>query len=145
MVSISEVGPSISDQDIIDLENLLEINLPGSYKKFLLEFNGGVPTPDLIDVPGLQGSPTDVQVFFGIGRSVLSSGLKWNFENFGKVTMKAVLFPIGCDSGGGVFAISINRDGQDEVLYFDPFDGDSRLYEVALCFDDFLGKIRGLS
>ena len=96
-------------------------------------------------MPGLQGSPTDVQVFFGIGRSVLSSGLKWNFENFGKITINTVLLPIGCDSGEGVFAISINRGGEGEVLYFDPFDGDSKLYEVASCFDSFLGKIRGLS
>lgn len=145
MVSISEVGPSLSEQDVVDLEDLLEVTLPSSYRKFLLQFNGGIPTPDLIDVPGLQGGSTDVQIFFGIGRPVLSSGLKWNFENFGRVTVTTALLPIGCDSGGGIFAVALNGAGQKAILYFDPFDSDSRLYEVASCFEDFLGKIRGLS
>jgi hypothetical protein len=34
--------------------------LPEQYRQFLLEFNGGTPTPDTVNVEGLPGGSADV-------------------------------------------------------------------------------------
>ena len=77
---IKDVGPKIEARDIAALEAELGVNLPDSYREFLLLYNGGVPTPNTVDVSGLPGTPTDVQVFFGIARPVESSDLSWNLS-----------------------------------------------------------------
>jgi hypothetical protein len=67
---IDSCGPRVEPTDIEALEAELDAKLPSAYREFLLTYNGGTPTPSTVDVPGAAGTPTDVQVFFGIGRSV---------------------------------------------------------------------------
>ena len=72
----------------------------------------------MVDVKSLDSSPTDLQVFFGIDRSVESSTLAWNRRMFaGRIP--AALLPIACDSGGNLFAVSLSPENLDEVYYVD--------------------------
>ena len=77
MIELQEVGPSLTEERVASFEQELGISLPDQYRRFLLQTNGGMPSPqkDTVDVEGLRGSPTDVQVFFRIGGAVESSEL----------------------------------------------------------------------
>ncbi len=75
---IDSRGPQIGSTETANLEVELGALLPSSYREFLLRYNGRAPTPDAVDIPGAPGTPTDLQVVFGIGRTIKSSNLSWN-------------------------------------------------------------------
>lgn len=142
MIEISGKGPSIDQEAIASLENTLGVALPDAYRRFLLSNNGGTPSPDIIDVNGLPGSPTDVQVFFGIGRTVESSDLFWNLQLLGDLRQGDLILPIARDSGGNLFGLKMSRPEGYPVLYIDISRPQNRPYTVASDFDTFLNKIR---
>jgi hypothetical protein len=80
MITMSTPGPPIDESRISDIEKIIEARLPSSYRSVLLRNNGGLPTPDVIDIDGLPGGESDIQVFFGIGRDFKTSELTWNFD-----------------------------------------------------------------
>lgn len=144
-MEIKDYGPPLKNEDLSRLEGDLGVTLPGKYKEFLLNYNGGAPDPYLVDVPDLPGSPTDIQVFFGIGREVESSDLRWNFYKFGRDQVRGSILPIGCDSGGGIFALRSLSSEVMDICYFEPFDSTQKVFSVAEGFAEFLAKIRGFS
>jgi hypothetical protein len=103
--------------------------------------NGGVPTPDTIDVPGLRESPTDVQEFFGIGTELEESDIRWNRRTYAKAMPKDYL-PIACDSGGNIFAICIAAGSAGAILYCDLSTKPVTSFEVAKSFSEFFEKLR---
>jgi len=133
---IENPGLSISDKDITELEEMAGFPLPSDYREFLRKYNGGQPTPDLVEIDGFEESPTDIQVFFGINRSEKTSNISWNLLELGE-TLNSIGLPIACDSGGAIFAIK--RD--QSVLYILPFEDESTIYSVADTFSDFLKKL----
>jgi hypothetical protein len=140
MVRIEESGRPLSENQIAGLEKKMTARLPETYRRFLVRNNGGLPTPDTVDVPGAPGSPTDVQVFFGIGRDVETSDLEWNLKTFeGRIAER--LLPIACDSGGNLFCLALSGDDAGQVSYCD-LEGSGNPYAIAPDFDAFLGKIR---
>lgn len=139
---IENVGPAIEAQDISVIEAELGARLPDSYRRFLLNYNGGAPTPDTVDIPGAPGTPTDVQVFFGISRSVKSSDLSWNLLMIGDRCPSSHVLPIACDSGGNLFCLKVNHGVATEVIYCDLDTTDCVSYLVAPSFEDFIDKLR---
>jgi hypothetical protein len=142
MIKIDEQGRQISETDVASLEAEFGEKLPNSYRQFLLANNGGVPSPDVVDVTGAPGSPTDVQVFFGIGRDIESSDLFWNLRVIEERFPGRRILPIACDSGGNLFCLQAPEGGGFEVTYMDLDDPGGTLYEGAPNFDAFLQKIR---
>lgn len=141
-VEINTLGPPICADDIATIEQELDAKLPHDYKQFLYQYNGGAPTPDTIDVPNAPGMPTDVQVFFGIGRPVKSSDLSWNLAFIAERCSGQDLLPIACDSGGNLFCLRVERGEVVEVVYCDLIESDCVSYVVAPSFGDFLAKLR---
>ncbi len=150
MMNIENHGPAISESDVAALEARLGASLPEQYRMFLLRFNGGSPPPGVVDVLGLEGGAADVQVLFGIRRSVRSSCLDWNIETLAG-RMKEGRLPIACDSGGSVFCISLHGGDRGAVSYcdlqsvFGDLDAAPPLYPVASTFDSFLAGLRPFS
>jgi hypothetical protein len=150
MIRIERAGRTLSEAEVVALELRIGCRLPESYRCFLLENNGGVPTPDMdtIDIEHLLGSPTDVGEFFGIDRPVTSSTIDWNLSTFeGRISNQ--MLPIACDSGGNLFCISLNERDYGSVVYcdFNPGFGyhvsnSAIYYPVAPDFDSFLERIR---
>lgn len=141
---IDSTGPKIDLKDIINIEARLGATLPDSYRNFLLHHNGGTPTPDTVDISGLPNTPTDVQVFFGIGRAVESSNLSWNLDLIKERHAITSALPIACDSGGNIFFLRIQPDATDEVIYCDFDAQDCTIYDVAPSFNEFIAKLRPL-
>ena len=142
MIQIRNRGPQIDPSQIAEIEAALGSELPTSYKKFLLKENGGLPTPDTIDIERVPGSPTDVQVFFGIGRGARSSDLSWNIDLISKCCPNHRLLPVACDSAGNLFCLDLFKEFNGGVLYCDLSDPHIAFYEVAPNFESFLEKIR---
>jgi hypothetical protein len=66
LTEMTDPGPPITDVDLDALDHAIGAKLPASYRRFLLEHNGGQPTPDSFPFRGKsRGSMLDV--FFGIG------------------------------------------------------------------------------
>src|SRR5947207_8728809 len=142
MIKMSNRGPQIDTGHIAEVEATVGSELPTSYKTFLLKENGGIPTPDTIDIERAPDSPTDVQVFFGIGRGVESSDLSWNIDLMSKRCPDHRLLPVACDSGGNLFCLDLFREFTGGVMYCDLSGPHIVFYEVAPNFESFLGKIR---
>jgi hypothetical protein len=141
MITITEQGNPITEDQIATLEHELGAKLSKAYYRFLIMNNGGRPSHDVIDIVGLPGSPTDVQVFFGIDRSIESSNLSWNLAIITERCPKWHVLPIACDSGGNLFCLKVLDGVASEVLYCDMDAPNCVFYEVAPSFDAFLKKI----
>lgn len=109
MIQIASRGQPTDELEVAALEGELGAKLPSDYRQFLIEKNGGKPVPNVVDVEGLPGSPTDVQVFFGIGRNTQSSELNWNLALVADRCPGRQLLPIACDSWGRAFLFERNR------------------------------------
>ena len=141
MRAIGDAGPAIDGSDIVLVEGEIGEVLPPDYRAFLLRYNGGLPTPDIVDIPKLPGSPTDVQVLFGVRRSVESSNIAWNWHAYGERIPRGCL-PIACDSGGNLFCMSIVASDKGAISYVDQSASPWRSYRVADSFTDFLDALR---
>jgi hypothetical protein len=142
MIEIENAGQTIGESELMLLEREFGHQLPEDYKQFLRKQNGGTPWPDVVDVEGLSSSPTDVQVFFGMGREVESSDLLWNLRLIEARVPVPRMLPIACDSGGNLFCLRPLSGVQFDVLYCDLSGPTDRLYDVAPDFGSFLDRIR---
>jgi hypothetical protein len=114
-----------------------------SYREFLLTYNGGRPWPDVVNVDGAPGTPTDLQLFFGIDAAIGSSDLVWNRDTFAE-RLSGRMLPIACDSGGNLFCLSLSGDDAGAVFYVDLEHAASAYYLVAKDFPSLLEKFREL-
>jgi hypothetical protein len=142
MIVIEDKGKAVGDAEIVAIENAINVHLPESYRRFILVNNGGVPSPDIIDIEGLPGSPTDIQIFFGINREIVSSNLLWNWETFLERIHDKTLLPVACDSGGNLFCLTLLGEEIGKIVYCDLQDHNLILHPVAPNFETFLEKIR---
>ncbi|QIO36036.1 SMI1/KNR4 family protein [Bradyrhizobium sp. 1(2017)] len=139
---IENEGPKIGSEDIAAIESELDAELSSEYREFLLRYNGGTPTPDAVDVPDALGTPTDVQVFFGIRRSTAASNLSWNLGLISDRCPGCHVLPIACDSGGNLFCLKVERGIAAEVVCCDLGSPDCKCYPVAPTFGKFLSCLR---
>ena len=142
MVAMKEHGPALGEEQIATLERQIGWSLPQTYRFFLMKNNGGRPEPDVIEVDGLRGTPTDLQVFFGIGVDVESCDLLCNFSLVRERCSAHAIFPIACDSGGNLFCLSMSVGTVASVVYCDLNSSECNLYAVAPSFDLFIKMIK---
>lgn len=144
MIKIDNRGPQIDAGHVAEVEAAIGSELPASYKAFLLKENGGLPTPDTVDVEGVPGSPTDIQEFFGIAQCLESSNLSWNIDLMSQRCPNHRLLPVACDSGGNLFCLDLFTEFSGGVMYCDLSGSHPHIvfHEVAPNFESFLGKIR---
>jgi hypothetical protein len=139
---IGDAGPKIKLEDVDAIEKQINARLTSEYRQFLLKYNGGTPSPDIMDVPDARGTPTDVQVFFGIGRSVDSSNLSWNASLVADRCPGLPVLPIACDSGGNLFCLKVERGVAEKVVYCDLESRECAIYAVAQSFGELIRRLR---
>ena len=136
-IILDGVGPKIIENNIYKLESSIGFTLSSDYREFLLKYNGGQPTLNEVKIHDFPQSPTDVQVFFGINRSVKTSDICWYVSEFPDIITR-IGVPIACDSGGALFILSPNKS----VVYLLPFDHESKVYAVASTFSVFWESLK---
>lgn len=139
---IEDEGPQIGPEDITAIESELDAKLSAEYRDFLLRHNGGVPTPDAVEVPAAPRMPTDVQVLFGIRRSIEASNLLWNLSLIVDRCPDRHILPIACDSGGNLFCLKVERAVAADLVYCDLESPECAFYPVAQTFGKFLSSLR---
>jgi hypothetical protein len=149
VIQISKPGRQILAAEIASLEEAFGAKLPADYREFLLLNNGGLPTHDTVDIDGMPGSPTDIQVFFGIDTDIASSDLAWNLQVIRDRLPGFDALPIACDSGGNLFCLTAAKAGKAEIVFCDMPGGSFykvtpgiSVYKVAPDFSAFTNKIR---
>lgn len=123
------------------MEQVVGRPLPEPYRVFLLEYNGGRPTPDIIDIKGAAFRGTDIQVLHSVDDEFRSCDILWNWENLDGCKESGLL-PIANDSGGHKFALVLDKENYGHVYYFDSNEVPPRPYHIANDFNEFLSLLR---
>jgi len=145
ILNSQEFGPA-SEEQIRALEHELGVHLPSDYRSFLLETNGGIPSPERFAVPGL-GEEMTVETFFGLHDGPTHTSLRHHMREW-----KALLpdcLPIGYEQGGNPLCLKLRGDGAGEVRLWD-LQADELLgkvspatfYLLGRSFREFWGSLR---
>ena len=147
---VDERGPSIDISVIEAFENKHGIRLPVTYKRFLLETNGGRPHPENFPISGLDKNPFgSIQAFYGFGAVHKSEDLNVILDELQSQSVPKGILPIGCTGYEGTQIVIDLRDPGEPVKFFDsiPFWGnniwnESYLYPVAANFAALLASLK---
>jgi hypothetical protein len=149
LTKMEESAPAVPKEHIDQLESEMGVVLPAAYKQFLLEHNGGRPTPNAFPIEGMENNPFGViQVFFGLGDEIESCDLRWNREVF-RDRLPPNLFPIACDDGSDLICLSLRgRDGGAILFWDGQAEGSPpsccNVYRIAASFSEFINGLTDL-
>jgi hypothetical protein len=127
------------------LERDWGFGLPKDYRKFLLEHNGGEPTPNVFKLGATDSS--GLRSFFCIYPDKYDD-LLWNLNVYhGRVPKN--IFPIGSDSFGNLICISVMGSDRGKIYFWDHEmeAGDdeeadyTNLTLIADSFEEFLNSL----
>jgi len=148
-------GP-LSPETLHDLEENSGVELPGEYRQFLLEHNGGVPEPCWFVVPGDDEFDGDegeeverpFACFFALHdrpwsddtpEGALGFPLQAAWSDFEDTVLMSNVVPIGKDQSGSYVCIAHQGPERGQVFYFD-HDYDT-LRPLAADFPSFLAAL----
>jgi hypothetical protein len=151
MMQIDEPNPygATSPDAIAQFEARRGILLPTEYKVFLLNSNGGMPIPDVFEVPEWHGQASELLTFYGIHEESGYS-LDGECESY-KERVPADLIPIAADSGGNNICLGWKGERKGKIYFWDhedelDEDGDfvtdyRNVYLVANSLQEFLDSL----
>ncbi|MGL5002547.1 MAG: SMI1/KNR4 family protein [Casimicrobium sp.] len=140
-----------SEQDVRSLETSIspDCKLPDDYKKFLLEFNGGKPEPDVIKVPGRRGGEAVIDRFFPLRFRLENETVAFKKAQTYRGRIPGEVLPVACDAAGNLFLLCVSGENVNQVFFWDherEADGEKQPYFdnmtfIADSFDSFLNSI----
>lgn len=144
---IRDAGRKLFEADITNLENVIGIALPRAYRDFLLNHNGGRPTPKIFRIPQTK-SFGQVLDFFAIDDPVESCCIDWNVGVF-SARMPSGLIPIACEDGGNIICIGVDTQKIGRIYYWDHDNetsaaGYQNVFKIAESLDEFLENLLDL-
>jgi hypothetical protein len=149
MVTMRRGFAPIDAPEIARVERELAVRLPDRYRAFLLETNGGRPSPNVFVFQGPTGPQEDlVHWLFGIHFGELASLVGQVRRSRGRVP--DTLIPIGEDPFGNLICLAVTGSAAGRVLFWDhereASEGEppatDNLYPIADSFDAFLGSLK---
>jgi hypothetical protein len=148
VVEITDANPfgSLSREKLEEFERQMGTPLPGDYKTFLLQYNGGRPAPSFFWIePVIDGS--EVFQFYGLheGPAHLSIDTYAGKERYG---IPATMLPIGDNGVGDFICLDLSAVHFGEVCFLDheihPFhdpDAIEGITKLANSFSEFLALL----
>jgi len=149
-LAIDEPGPTLSESRLREAEQRMGVKCPESYRTFLLEHNGGRPSPNEFPITGLAKNPVGaVGHFFGIDVDMRCYDLLWNAETMGG-RLPPRMLAIADNDCGDLICLSVSEDDCGAVYFWDhegeprsdEVSGGRNLYFVAKDFECFLRNLR---
>jgi hypothetical protein len=117
------------------------MQLPDDYRAFLLEFNGGTPTPNAFVIGG-QGEST-LSVFFGLVEGDVYD--LWSNALAAFEDMERTMLAIGTDAGGNHLFLSLDGEKRGQVSFRDhERDAAHGVFPIAASFTAFLDHLHPL-
>lgn len=142
IVNKNEFG-CLNEIELNDFEKENNIKLPGDYRSFLLECNGGEP------IPNKNGTPSTVVTYIlGMHNHDYNSSLYKHVDMF-KDRLPLSTFPIATDPFGNLFIMSLHAEGHGHI-YFWEHEGEpeyqdgnyvANCFFVANSFTDFINNL----
>lgn len=118
------------EKTVSEFEEKHHLNLPDSYRGFLIRYNGG-DTPETKFKSGKVSS--DVRYFYGIGNVAYSTQ---KIVDLNDLVSKQIL-PIARDSFGNYIALCLSADSFGSVVFCDHEKG-YKVTEIASSFNEFV-------
>ncbi len=130
------------------LEKNLNKVLPGSYVKFILNINGGLPIPNAISIlDNLNNNLIEEYVSYFLGIYPLNSDNDL-FENYSEYfnSQNSEYLPIASCYSQNMFLLSLKDENYQHIYYRDHLREDTNsshnnLLFVAFTFDDFVNQL----
>jgi hypothetical protein len=134
-MQIDKVNPygATSPEAIAQFEARRGVLLPAEYKAFLLKSNGGMPIPDVLEVPGWHGQGSELGSFYGIHDGPKTKRLDWACEVH-EERIPADLIPIAYDANGNEICIGWKGKREGKIYFWDHED---ELDENGLFVQDY--------
>lgn len=112
-------APTLAECDLLALEKTYGFQLPGDYRHFLLENNGGFPSPNCVTFTDAgRKTASDVFCYFASGDNPPWASMEWHFNTFSGRLPKDTI-PIARDSFGNLWLLKICGDNHDSVFFWD--------------------------
>lgn len=134
----------LSEIELKDFEKANNIKLPDDYREFLLEFNGGIPSPNR------NGNPdTIVTYILGMHNGNYYASLYKHIDMF-KNRLPVSTFSIATDAFGNLFILSLHPENHGNIYFWD-HEGEpeyqdghyiDNCYFVAYSFSAFINNLR---
>ncbi|MEK6279164.1 MAG: SMI1/KNR4 family protein [Acidobacteriota bacterium] len=142
MTEILDANEKLDESTVSKLEDSLHIKLPPSYRKFLMDFNGGRPLARRFTFKGrTRGSSVDR--FLGVHNKEHNNLLDY-LETY-KERIPPNCFPIAHDPGDNLICISVEGANKGSIYFWDhdweSNDGSpdySNLILISDSFDEFM-------
>lgn len=137
----------LSRRSLGAVERKHSLRLPEDYRRFLLKYNGGAPSPmNTIDFEEEgRSTSSDVQFFYGIHHGENWASIEWNLECFaGRIVEEGL--PIAGDSGGNQYVLITRGEREGQIYFWDhELETDPPSYQnmsrVADNFAEFTEKL----
>lgn len=137
---------SLSQQNIINIENKLNLQLPDDYKDFLRNTNGGIFVQNSIKPISINSLNEEIylDVLFGEVEENNLNLLYWNEKYSDEMLENSIL--IGFDLMQG-FIVLINDNENNGIYYwddsyhFESSNDENNMYYIANNFQNFLKMI----
>lgn len=157
MVNFALSGPKLTQADIEHVERTLKWRLPAAYHRFLLDANGGVPSPNIVDFEHRSDQSTNVQQFLAVHAANEMDDLLEQWEllqeslqhHFGDICY----LPFAIDPFGNHFCMAMQTPNEGAVYYWEFWKNvapgydhnQAALFFIAPDFDSFLTRLRDIS
>lgn len=136
--SHENINSKITNQEIKELENDMNIKLPDSYKLFLKEFGNGAESLYHIDQP-INGINMKFGAIHWFGKYRKSLGKEIETDGFGIYKKDSLLCLMTENSNGGAWVwltSQTNKNGEWPLAYFNMNDG--KLYYKIKSFKEWI-------
>jgi hypothetical protein len=150
-IQMTKKGIALSEVDLVNFEKNIGYVLPDPYRKFILTYNGGEPSPYYFKVPQWRYQQSLVNELKGINPGGASVDITKVIDLMDGRLPKAFI-PIGDDPGGNLILIGLDGATRGKIYFFDhenePIDPMDKLedypniYFLANDFDSFLNSLR---
>jgi hypothetical protein len=141
LVSVKNSGPHLERQRLDALLLQWGISFPEGFRDFLLENNGGVPTPSGFTIPDAPHmSQHVIQEFFGIDRPRPESNIEWNL-GLSEVFAHLGLCPIARTPTGELLCLGVSKENWNSVWLYDFHYPTRGIYSVQRSFESLLDDL----
>jgi hypothetical protein len=138
----------VTEDSLHGIEQKYACHLPSDYRAFLLAHNGAFPSPACVTFKEAGRLTTsDVFCFFAMDDARDWASLEWHEETYRERLPKSTL-PIGRDSCGNLWLLSLRRDDAGSIFFwdhgsYDTFDETDLEHwpKLAPSFTAFLGTL----
>jgi hypothetical protein len=111
--------PTVTEDDLKAFENKYAFRLPNDYRTFLLENNGGFPSPNCVTFSEAgRKTASDVFCYFAIGDQRAWASVEWHLETYsGRLPEDTV--PVARDSCGNLWLLAVGGGNAGSVFFWD--------------------------